>query len=67
MIDAKAREIPTRPRPKMPFRPGDRVFHQKFGYGTVLSAEADKLSIDFDVAGEKRVMDSFVVPADRAG
>ena len=39
---------------------GARVFHQKFGYGTVKAAEDDKLDIAFDKAGEKRVLDRFV-------
>jgi DNA helicase-2/ATP-dependent DNA helicase PcrA len=39
---------------------GARVFHQKFGYGTVKSADDDRLDIEFDKAGEKRVLDRFV-------
>ncbi len=39
---------------------GDRVFHQKFGYGTIAAIEGNKLEIDFEQAGRKRVMDSFV-------
>ena len=39
---------------------GDRVFHQKFGYGRVIHVDANKLTVDFDKAGEKRVIDSFV-------
>jgi DNA helicase-2/ATP-dependent DNA helicase PcrA len=39
---------------------GDRVFHQKFGYGRVTLVDGNKLTIDFDKAGEKRVVDSFV-------
>ena len=39
---------------------GDRVFHQKFGYGHVTSVDANKLTVDFDKAGEKRVIDTFV-------
>jgi DNA helicase-2/ATP-dependent DNA helicase PcrA len=46
---------------------GARIFHQKFGYGKVLHAEGDKLEIAFDKAGVKKVMASFVVPADQAG
>jgi DNA helicase-2/ATP-dependent DNA helicase PcrA len=42
------------------FSPGDRVFHQKFGYGTVQAVEDNKLAISFEKAGEKKVMDSFV-------
>ena len=39
---------------------GQRVFHQKFGYGRVAEIEGNKLEIDFEAAGRKRVMDSFV-------
>ncbi len=39
---------------------GTRVFHQKFGYGVVTAAEDEKLDINFDTSGEKRVMDRFV-------
>jgi DNA helicase-2/ATP-dependent DNA helicase PcrA len=49
------------------FSPGDRVFHQKFGYGVVKSVEGDKLGIDFDKAGEKHVVGRFLVSADAAG
>jgi DNA helicase-2/ATP-dependent DNA helicase PcrA len=42
------------------FAPGSRVFHQKFGYGEVTFVEGNKLTIQFDKAGEKRVVDSFV-------
>ncbi|MHA1569129.1 MAG: ATP-dependent helicase, partial [Alphaproteobacteria bacterium] len=45
------------------FSPGARVFHQKFGYGTVTASDGDKLRINFDHTGEKKVMDSFVEPA----
>ena len=39
---------------------GQRVFHQKFGYGLIAVIEGNKLEIDFEQAGRKRVMDSFV-------
>ncbi|SEN19594.1 ATP-dependent DNA helicase, Rep family [Sphingomonas gellani] len=39
---------------------GMRVFHQKFGYGDIAQIEGNKLEIDFEQAGRKRVMDSFV-------
>jgi DNA helicase-2/ATP-dependent DNA helicase PcrA len=42
------------------FSSGDRVFHQKFGYGRVTLVDGNKLTIAFDKAGEKRVVDSFV-------
>ena len=43
-----------------PFSIGDRVFHLKFGNGNVVAVEGNKLTIAFDKAGEKRVVDSFV-------
>jgi DNA helicase-2/ATP-dependent DNA helicase PcrA len=42
---------------------GERVFHQKFGYGQIVSVEGNKLTIDFDKAGEKKVLDGFVTRA----
>ncbi|MFC7537997.1 ATP-dependent helicase [Sphingomonas sp. GCM10030256] len=39
---------------------GQRVFHGKFGYGTIAVIEGNKLEIDFEHAGRKRVLDSFV-------
>ena len=42
------------------FAPGDRVFHQKFGMGTVRQADGDKLEIAFDKAGDKKVISRFV-------
>ena len=42
------------------FRRGERVTHQKFGAGTVADVDGNKLTIDFDKAGRKRVVDSFV-------
>ncbi len=48
------------------FTQGDRVFHQKFGYGTILGIEGDKLDIEFEKAGAKKVVAKFVVGAERA-
>jgi len=42
------------------FNLDDRVFHQKFGYGHVVKIDGNKLTIAFDKAGEKKVVDSFV-------
>lgn len=42
------------------FAIGDRVFHIKFGNGNVSGIEGNKLTIDFDRAGQKRVLDGFV-------
>ncbi|OOY21425.1 DNA helicase II [Thioclava sp. DLFJ5-1] len=54
MIDAKG---------ESDYEIGDRVFHKKFGYGEVMGSEGDKLVVEFDKAGEKRLLSSFVVPA----
>ncbi len=48
------------------FTEGDRVFHQKFGYGEVMGIEGDKLLIEFDKAGSKNVVAKFVVSAEQA-
>ncbi|ROU04161.1 ATP-dependent helicase [Histidinibacterium lentulum] len=48
------------------FSEGDRVFHQKFGYGRVTGIEGDKLEISFEKAGTKNVVGRFVVPAAQA-
>ena len=48
------------------FTEGERVFHQKFGYGEVIGIEGDKLAIEFDKAGSKHVVARFVVSADNA-
>ncbi|MCK5747331.1 MAG: ATP-binding domain-containing protein, partial [Oricola sp.] len=42
------------------FSKGDRVFHMKFGNGNVVAVEGNKLTVDFDKAGQKRVLDGFV-------
>ncbi len=43
---------------------GARVFHQKFGYGTVEAVEGDKLTIEFEKAGRKNVVARFVTSPD---
>ncbi|MCH7629634.1 MAG: UvrD-helicase domain-containing protein [Proteobacteria bacterium] len=50
-------------KPRADIGLGARVFHDKFGYGTVAAQEGNKLEIDFETAGRKRVIDSFVKPA----
>lgn len=47
-------------KPRRDVSLGARVFHDKFGYGTVAAQEGNKLEIDFETAGRKRVIDSFV-------
>ncbi|WP_111733133.1 ATP-dependent helicase [Roseovarius amoyensis] len=43
---------------------GERVFHQKFGYGAITGIEGDKLEIEFEKAGTKKVVARFVTGAD---
>jgi len=47
------------------FGVGDRVFHQKFGYGIISFINGNKLDVIFEKAGNKKVIDSFVVAADK--
>ena len=42
------------------WKPGDRVFHDKFGYGTVKKTDGAKYTIAFDKAGQKKVVESFL-------
>ena len=42
------------------YRIGDRVFHQKFGYGQVMTVDGDRLQVAFDKAGTKKIIDTFV-------
>ncbi len=42
------------------FAAGARVFHIKFGYGAVAAVDGNKLTVDFEKAGRKMVLDSFV-------
>jgi DNA helicase-2/ATP-dependent DNA helicase PcrA len=61
----RARTIEVWEQPERPERidaicVGTRVFHQKYGYGTVKAAEQDRLDVAFDKAGAKRVLDRFV-------
>jgi DNA helicase-2/ATP-dependent DNA helicase PcrA len=46
------------------FEVGTRVFHQKFGYGAIAAIEGDKLTVDFEKAGQKKVVATFVTEAE---
>ncbi|WP_199799982.1 ATP-dependent helicase [Aurantiacibacter arachoides] len=50
-------------KPRSDVEIGVRVFHEKFGYGEVMGQEGNKLEIEFEKAGTKRVIDSFVTLA----
>jgi DNA helicase-2/ATP-dependent DNA helicase PcrA len=60
IYDTGAWEVTERPARADPLRVGERVFHQKFGYGRVVAIEDDRLDIEFEKAGPKRVLDRFV-------
>ncbi len=42
------------------FAKGTRVFHQKFGYGRIQSVSGDHLEIDFEKAGQKKLLSDYV-------
>jgi DNA helicase-2/ATP-dependent DNA helicase PcrA len=63
VIEAGAWEVKERPASGARYAKGDRVFHQKFGYGEVTGVEDDRLDVRFDKAGEKRLIDRFVEKA----
>lgn len=60
-INAKAKIISSGGSDKNgKWKAGDRVFHDKFGYGTVKKADGEKYSVQFDKAGLKKVVESFL-------
>ena len=60
IIEAKASAVSLGNKGRDDLSLGQRVFHSKFGYGTIAAIEGNKLEIDFEHAGRKRVLDSFV-------
>ena len=62
VIDGRVKVIKSLPS-SSGIKRGIRVFHQKFGYGKVIAIDGNKLEVDFEKAGTKKVMDSFVEPA----
>jgi len=61
VIEGEGRLIATAdPKTGSGWSRGDRVFHQKFGYGAVRAVEGNKLIVAFEKAGEKKVIDTFV-------
>ena len=63
VIEAGAWEVAERPARSAGIPVGQRVFHQKFGYGTVIAADDNRLDVEFEHAGRKRVIDTFVEKA----
>ena len=60
VVEARASAVSLGNKGRSDLNVGMRVFHQKFGYGLIAEIEGNKLEIDFEQAGRKRVMDSFV-------
>ncbi|PQM27307.1 DNA helicase II [Sphingopyxis lindanitolerans] len=58
---APAASVGAKPRSDLAI--GMRVFHEKFGYGEIMDVDGNKLEVEFDQAGSKRVLDSFVQAA----
>lgn len=63
LIEAQAFSVQTSDPSLSSYAKGERIFHQKFGYGRVTHVEGNKLTVSFDKAGEKRVIDQFVSKA----
>ncbi|OFX00434.1 MAG: DNA helicase II [Alphaproteobacteria bacterium RIFCSPHIGHO2_12_FULL_63_12] len=62
-IEGRATTISVSAPGKAKFEIGARVFHQKFGYGRVTAAEGQKVTVNFDHSGAKKVVDSFLTAA----
>jgi DNA helicase-2/ATP-dependent DNA helicase PcrA len=60
VIEGEGRLVATSDATASVYKRGERVFHQKFGYGVVSAVEGNKLTVGFDKAGEKKVIDTFV-------
>ncbi|HET9355488.1 MAG TPA: UvrD-helicase domain-containing protein [Sphingomicrobium sp.] len=60
VIEARASAVSLGNKGRDDLALGMRVFHGKFGYGAITAIEGNKLEIDFEKAGHKRVLDSFV-------
>jgi DNA helicase-2/ATP-dependent DNA helicase PcrA len=60
IIEARASAVSLGNKGRDDLSLGQRVFHGKFGYGTIAGIEGNKLEIDFEKAGRKKVLDSFV-------
>ena len=60
VIEARASAVSLGNQGRTDLSLGQRVFHQKFGHGTIVAQEGNKLEIEFEHAGIKKVLDSFV-------
>ena len=60
LIEGTAELVATNDPTASAFDLGERVFHQKFGYGSIKNIDGNKLTVDFEKAGRKKVIASFV-------
>ncbi len=60
IVEARASAVSLGNKGRSDLSLGQRVFHEKFGYGLIAEIEGNKLEIDFEQAGRKRVLDTFV-------
>ncbi|WP_375207509.1 DUF3553 domain-containing protein [Hyphococcus sp.] len=63
LIEGKGATVSVSAPGKSKYKKGQRVFHQKFGYGKIASIEGQKLTVDFEHSGPKKVIDTFVEAA----
>ncbi len=63
VVEARTSPTSFAAKPRADIAVGMRVFHTKFGYGAVATIDGNKLDIDFEQSGRKRVLDSFIQPA----
>ena len=60
MIEGRGATLSVSAPGSSKFKKGQRVFHDKFGYGIISMIEGQKLTVDFDHSGPKKVIDTFV-------
>ncbi len=59
-IEGHAELVATSDPAASSYEVGERIFHQKFGYGHVAEIDGNKLTVDFEHSGRKKVIDTFV-------
>ncbi len=60
LIEGRSKTIASQAPGQSQFNKGQRVFHQKFGYGKITHSEGQKLTVAFDHSGEKKVMENYL-------
>lgn len=62
-VEGSARPLGSKPEAQTDFAVGERVFHEKFGYGVIEDIDGDKLDVNFETSGQKRIIGTFLEPA----